>query len=750
MMGDTDVRLAFDAGWSVWAGLAILLLALVAGAAAYPRAVRALTGGRARIGLLLRLLALLCLVCLLLRPELRLARNTALTYRCLVLLDRSASMSVRDVRDGPTRLRQAVLALLDGERAVSRAESMALTIRPFAQHPGFPVSGEDLLDLTPARTHTWIAQSLRETSKEEPPARIVLVTDGNDTAGVDPLPVAEGLGIPVDTVAVGRPIEKDDAFVDVAIAGLDHRDRAPVGSVTQIVAYIDADGVAGETAKIVLRRDDKTLATNEAVLDDAAGPQAVTLNFHPETTGLVDLTVAVEPLPGESVIENNTASFPLWVHERLPRVMYLEGEIRPDYKFLRRALATDPGLEFMSFIHTGDGRFLRQGSISGLELEGLPQARSDLASLNVLILGDLARAELGDKTAALLRAAVADGMGLLVLPGSHTTGARSRLAESPLGEALPLAPAPERDAPTGPIRITVPQIARADVLGEALAPFFPPLPEAEDKAPTLAGADPAGELRPGAVAVLVGKVGDGPPVPVLVTRRFGRGKVAVFLGHDAWRWVGLGGGRTVPYADVWGRIVRWLGRDADDILPDETGLVLTANRLVVRPDEPIVFSARIKTPPGQEAPAVRARVVPDAEAGTDPFSLPFASLPSLPGAYEARFEHDKPGAYTLSAEATVGDTVLAQAELTFRIRGGPGEFDRLAPNERLLRWIALETRGQFVALPDLPGHLERLAERQEAHRERLRVPLWNKPLLFALFVLLLSGEWLLRKRWGLP
>jgi hypothetical protein len=29
-------------------------------------------------------------------------------------------------------------------------------------------------------------------------------------------------------------------------------------------------------------------------------------------------------------------------------------------------------------------------------------------------------------------------------------------------------------------------------------------------------------------------------------------------------------------------------------------------------------------------------------------------------------------------------------------------------------------------------------------------PIWNSPLVAALFVALLGSEWMLRKRWGLP
>ena len=67
-----------------------------------------------------------------------------------------------------------------------------------------------------------------------------------------------------------------------------------------------------------------------------------------------------------------------------------------------------------------------------------------------------------------------------------------------------------------------------------------------------------------------------------------------------------------------------------------------------------------------------------------------------------------------------------------------------------LRRAAKATEGKFYTLETADRLLEELpAGRQVRIQSLPPKPIWNSPLLAALFVAAIVGEWLLRKRYGL-
>ncbi len=726
-----------------------ILLAMLAGlltARAYTRPVRELAGARWMLPAFFRGLGALLLLLLILRPELDIEKTVTDPHTMLLLLDRSASMSLRDQEGGPRRLRQGALVALDCERLVAGAPGLALRVVPFAEAPSPPVSGEDILGLEASGDESDICEALSQSANITPPLRrVMLLSDGNDTTGMDPVRFAGRLGVPVDTVAIGRDLRESDAFRDVFLEGLEHRDSAPVGSITQIVANVDATGFSGRTVTVSLRSGNETLARGELVLDALKGPQPVTLNFHPTTPGMMDLTVMVIPLAGEKVAENNIISFPLSVHEKLPRIVYVEGSIRPDYKFMRRVLATDPGLEFMSLVRIRDDDFLRQGSVSGMELGGIPRTRAELSAFDVLIMGNLSAVSVGSDILSRIRDAVGDGLGLLIVSGPFITGIHSDYGGTPLAHVFPAVPA-HKPGPAGVgLQPFLTRAGRDHALGQGLARFFSARKDlAESVLPPLNGVDPVARIRPASTTVLAAIL-NGKTLPLLVTGRFGKGKVAMFLGHDAWQW-SLGRRRfTNPYAQLWGQVVRWLAADDKQKQPQGPSFSVTANRLVARAGQEIVFSASVRgfaaTAPRIVATVLRGNRKVD--------SIGFGAVPSLDGVFQGRFVTRRTGKYRVRVRAMSGKKIMAERILAIRVRGGRGEFERLSPNRKLLARMARETGGRVLSLQNLAAHAADFAAAERTRQEIVHLRLWHRAWMFSVMVAFFSLEWILRKRAGL-
>jgi hypothetical protein len=109
------------------------------------------------------------------------------------------------------------------------------------------------------------------------------------------------------------------------------------------------------------------------------------------------------------------------------------------------------------------------------------------------------------------------------------------------------------------------------------------------------------------------------------------------------------------------------------------------------------------------------------------------------------FIPERPGTYRLKVETSGGsmEESVAYSEPL-------GDRDGVPDHERLKR-IVEAVGGKFLSpredlLPEIFG----LAEKRESrYVEEKRTPLWGHFLPLCLILALLSGEWYLRRRWGL-
>ena len=120
------------------------------------------------------------------------------------------------------------------------------------------------------------------------------------------------------------------------------------------------------------------------------------------------------------------------------RVLIVEGVIRSEYRFLRKVLGSDPTIEVTSVIKKNKEEFYQQDSDPGIDLSrGLPRNKEDLKKFDVVILGDIARAEFTDEQLQALKDFVSGGAGLLAIGGYHAYGPGG-YAESPVADLLPV------------------------------------------------------------------------------------------------------------------------------------------------------------------------------------------------------------------------------------------------------------------------------------------------------------------------
>jgi uncharacterized membrane protein len=604
---------------------------------------------------------------------------------------------------------------------------------------------------------TDIAAALRAAGAAAPHAQaVVLITDGNDTSGQSVLSAAGALGRPVHVVGIGSLSEPHQARRNAELVAVEAPLTAIANHVVTVTAEARLTGLANTAADIRLAqvdhtgaissqplwasRDDQTLQadltwTAQWPGEDAAGPVAV-------------LTVTVGALPGETDVADNAAELHVLVTRPTLRVLYVEGAVRPEYKFLYRHLSGDPNVELVSLLRVTADRFWSRGAVAGQTLDHLPATAEEWALFDAVILGDAA-SDLWTAEQLQQLAAFVDGGGGLLLLGGQASLVSGGYDQTPLRPLLPVrlgSPSRASVAEAFVPRLTSEGHGHAIFNGIAEQFTSGALPELTGCAGVRGAKATAKVLAVHPTA----SIGGGPAV-VLVVQSFGAGRTAVFTADTTWRWALplRARGEAGPYERFWSQMVRWLaGFEGPD--SDQVGVTARLDRTTSPAGREIDLRAVVATgqadPAGVEVGYELRRTDEDEPAATGRMRVVEGDV------YTATLAPPAPGAYRLTVRATGSDgRALAEDALPLRIAEPMAETEHLARNDSVLRELADRTGGRYVELSAFPDLVDVLIARAPpAGLAAATVhSLTNFPAAMAVFIVALTAEWLLRRRWEL-
>jgi hypothetical protein len=259
--------------------------------------------------------------------------------------------------------------------------------------------------------------------------------------------------------------------------------------------------------------------------------------------------------------------------------------------------------------------------------------------------------------------------------------------------------------------------------------------------PALAASALLGAPRPGATVLAVTTAAGGGVYPVVAVQRYGQGRSMIFAGEASWRWKMLVASSNRSYEFFWRQAARWLTATA----PDPVAITV--------PDAPEPgdsISIDVDARDATYAPVPDASVdLTLSSPGGDAKPIKLRHADAAGGRFTAALRPEQAGLYRLHAEARRGSSPLGSADKWMYVGGTDREFADPRLNEGFLRRIARTSGGRYVRAAEasrVASFLEAAKPLNEAPEHR---DLWHEPWAFALIVLLLSGEWILRRRWGL-
>jgi len=754
-----DATLVFNSGWPLEGLIGAIVLALLVLLVSLMR-LSLSVARRASVWTLQALVAMLVLV-MVWQPALRVAVSERGENTVAWVIDASGSMQRNDSTIGATETSLRIDDAVEAIRTVALAGDTDFAASLYSVGETLTeLDPDDLaqlqaLDLSSRSNIATGLSGLLETVNDTALAAVVLVSDGADNSEqITPewWQSLSAAGVPVHTVGVGQAQDTDDIeLVAVDLPGKVQPD-------TQVSARLRIRHGRGGVGRIRVLAGGELLAAEDVTLVDNATQTIKTVRFPSGERGIRQLEFVVEAPSSDSqgvavsdpVPANNRQPRMLQVEDSPMRVLYVEGEPRWEYKFIRRALEPHPGITLVSLLRTSPNKFYRQGVEDASELaNGFPETREQLFRYDAVIIGSLEAAELSTFQQSALRDFVSErGGSLLMLAGRHG------LADGGWGRSVTAAALPvvlnnrlSTQTFTRTRSKALPSLAGLRSAWLQLADDDAANLEAWQGLPDLADNQSVGQPKPGAVVLLEHQStepGVSRAESLLVTQRYGRGSSMVLGTSGTWRWqMGL------PVEDqrheqFWRQL---LGTLVKQSLPR---MSVTLASPVVRDSQSAALTVVAYNADYSD---LQQATLPVQVTGPDG-SLSTQELyadDQYPGRYYGEVPVDADGPYSVSVTSPLNGEAPSQspvsAEQWWISESGNAEQFNAHLHSGFLQRVADSTGGSYLPVADIGQINTALASENAALKRDTRLALWNMPFFFLSLLILKGLEWLLRLRW---
>jgi uncharacterized membrane protein len=570
-----------------------------------------------------------------------------------VLVDTSGSMAASEA--GRARS-ESVQPLLAGEDApLQQALAPAGRVRYYTfdreVHPTVldSLTGE----IKPLGTETDISGALaavRESNPGNPPAAVILVTDGAANLGLtDPAQAAKAFGAPVVALGAGDR----SRFRDLQILNLRAPDLSFLRHEAQVRFRLRALGFKGKRVTLVLKRGGQVLSTRRVLLNKDPFDESVTFTFTPKEAGQFRLSVEAFSQLGEHSRSNNKVEFSMQVLRDKLRVLYVSGQPSWNYRFFRRALKQNPSVDMVSFVilrTINDDVNIPQNELSLISFPTERIFTQELHNFDLLIFDNFSfRPYFPFYYLENVAKYVDQGGAFLMIGGDSSFGAGG-YRDSPVEWILPVEMLqPPQDYVTRPVQPILTEAGKTHPVAR-LSGDPQENVEVWKALPKFRGYNPAARARQQATVLATRE--DGAPLVALM--EVGKGRTMAVLSNSLWRWyfemIGQGRGNR-PYLNFVKRTVDWLVQS-----PSLDRVKLSSLETQYKAGEDA--EVRLRVLDAEYRPATGAEVkgvLIDPLGNQVPLKL---SPDREPGLYMGRARLRRPGPYRIKAEAGLDRTGL--------------------------------------------------------------------------------------------
>lgn len=741
----------FQGGFASWWFALLAVALLVAVFVTYGRKWLQMKG-RARFCLIvLRGSVFLILLVLLMRPCLRLSTLVPKETVLALLVDNSQSMGILD--DGVAR-GQKLLELLtqEPEFAAALEEKFYLHTFRFAARAE---RQEPVLQLNWHGNQTNIAAGLEAVlaeTKNLPLGAILLFSDGSDNSFGNLRDVLTELKlrkIPVHTIGVGpESLSRDIEMTQLNVPRLLIPESVAVARV-----IFRHRGFGGRRSRLEVRENSSLVQAKEVYFPRDSETVSVDLKLIPKSEGIKTYTFTLIPLENEQIRENNVRLAIVRVRNAQPRILYVEGRPRWEYKFLRRALSDDKHVRLETLLRTALNKFYRQGIEDESTLAaGFPSKREALFAYHGIILGSVESSFFTYPQMEMVRDFVGKrGGGFLMLGGSSSFAAGG-YQNTPIEEILPVWLQDASDSGgtfagryaqgDGKFHLSdygrshpALQLSLEDQENRRRWPQMPALKDWNRVAST----------KSGATVLANGDFAGHGNTPLFIFHRYGRGQSLALLTGSSWRWQMLQHHQDQSHETFWRQILRWLVSSAKDPVAVET------EREVYSRSESVRIRAEVNDGSFNRINDARVEaIVTSPEGEVSQLALHWDTRED--GVYRGQWSPERDGLYQIRVEAFPKEVSQSQsygqATVSFLCSSGRREYFDSVQKKNFLQELARETGGSYYTLSNVRRLPKEILYTPSGSPVVETLDLWDMPINLMVLLALLVAEWLLRRQYG--
>jgi len=722
----------------------------------YRRELKFVGSSFAQVPAILRSLAVFILVLALAGPVLRHVTTLRQLGRVVIAVDSSASMQLTDGTDeakSKSRFHRAEDLLLKGTNPLLKklaetqdVELVALrgnnTQRLWWHRQGGKDTSGDLptaFELPATSPITNLDQTLRSAlGPATTGTALVVLSDGqhNTTGSPEEFSTAvKASGTSIFTIGFGTEVPPPDlALLDVSAPESVFSKENFQGRLT-----VNDSMPAGVPANVRIESQGKVLWQKEFITD-GKGEKGFDFIFpvaqlpppapgqRDKTLRSVNIQIAAsgDRASLEKTRSNNARELAIHLLEKKRKVLILDGRPRWETRYIHNHFDRDD--RWQATLIFDD---MADNAANGTLQKNFPKTRDDLLSYDLIILGDAALSRFkAENLDWIVEFVEKRGGGLILIDGQ-----RGKLHEWANGKTASLIPVkfnvPVKATPTS-IELTT-DGQRFDALRLSDSPsanttLWPTLPKMNWHS----------NVEPLPAAITLAKANQ----PLVVFRQVGAGAVLYFGTDELWRW-------RFQVADLyhqrlWMQLGAWVAAPPFQI--DQKKLSVGTDRLRYSPGETSEIRVRVRNDKGDIITDAqpRAYLLHD---GNEVATLQLEADPTHVGVYRALTPPLKAGTYEIAvAESPSAPRSDARLSLHVSDTGNP-EWATLTMNRMLLETMATNSGGRFLreeqAATDLPNLLQTLDRKQVITKETI---LWSSWWWFGAAILLLTVEWLMRKR----
>jgi hypothetical protein len=444
------INLAFH-GLRPSTALIIAAIIIAATVWTYLRTTPRLSKVQKTILVLLRCLLLAMIVLMLMRPILLLTVEGTIRRSLLVLIDSSASMQIKDLRQDADDVKRAAIAQgsLDPKGGLTQG-------LPPQTGQGISLSRAEVVKAMLTNSRLQLLDTLSQTYDVVPytfgQTLQAVSNTGTDTsaapasmpstnaAPADPNPAAKNPTSFLDAIPFDKPytaigdavrslldLKRGQPLAGIFLItdggnnyGSQPLDAAALAQQDKVPLYIYGVGISSphdiivsqvyapevefagedETASVTVRsqsmkgrsaRMELKLGDHVVASQDVTfgedGEQVIPVKFQPKTKGEYDLTASIAPLADEAIKDNNTASQRVRVIDGKVQVLYVEEKPRWEFRYLQAMLIRDKRIDAHFYLVDGDPELSKEAGSP--YLDALPSKKDDWMKYDVVIIGDV-------------------------------------------------------------------------------------------------------------------------------------------------------------------------------------------------------------------------------------------------------------------------------------------------------------------------------------------------------------------------